>query len=435
MRYLYIDQFRGFSDTIIPLKKVNFLVGENSTGKSSILSLIDLIHDFQFWFQQEFNNENYQLGGFRDIISASSKTKKKFTIGVLQREGECSQSNHQGHCSIITYKERSGIPYACKYSYVEHGYLIHLLNNKTGYSYKIEKVEDVVGSQIIDKDTFEKIIIQHHTPGKGFKVLNAGLSIPESGFLVHLPVVIETLIQKTRKKESSSMSFRIPSGGHNTTWFAPIRTKPRSTYDGYLRGYSSDGEHTPYLLKKRLSNKERAEKFSQSLTKIGKEGGLFESIEIKKYGREESSPFEVRVMLGDCSFKINSVGYGVSQALPIIVELLSATPEEIFLIQQPEVHLHPKAQAAFGELFSEVVSENNASIFVETHSDYTIDRYRIKHREREVPPESQILFFERIDGFNKVTSIPINSDGSISETQPDSYRDFFLKEEMEILGL
>ena len=42
------------------------------------------------------------------------------------------------------------------------------------------------------------------------------------------------------------------------------------------------------------------------------------------------------------------VGYGVSQALPVLTELLREDCSPVFLLQQPEVHLHPSAQAALG---------------------------------------------------------------------------------------
>lgn len=434
MKYLYLDEFRGFSDTIIPLRKVNFLVGENSTGKSSILSLLNLIHDFNFWVQQEFNNDLNQFGGFKDIVSASSKAKTHFRIGILSKEGECTPESGEGSCTIITFKSKEGIPDAFRYTYVEDGKLIHIQNNSNGYTYKIDDLHNVCGTTNISLPVFEKLVSLHKKPSPGFKKLKLPMGVPRSAFLIHIPSLIKALFLKKKKNDENPLAFRLPVIGQ-PTWIAPIRTKPKRTYDGYQKNYSAEGEHTPYVLKKRLANKEQAISFKDSLAKFGKEGGLFDSIKIKKYGNEESSPFEVQVILGENSFRISSVGYGVSQALPIIVELLSGHKNGIFLIQQPEVHLHPRAQAAFGELFSTVTTDSNIEIFVETHSDYTIDRFRIKHREKENPPESQILFFERSDGRNKVTSIEIKKDGSISDQQPDSYRSFFLKEEMQILGL
>lgn len=41
MKYLYMDNFRGFQDTLLPLKDVNFFVGENSSGKKHRRLLCD----------------------------------------------------------------------------------------------------------------------------------------------------------------------------------------------------------------------------------------------------------------------------------------------------------------------------------------------------------------------------------------------------------
>ena len=71
--YLYVDNYRGFTDTYIQIDDVNFFVGENSTGKTSILSLINLLSKFRFWTSQEFNIDDVQLGTFKDIVSVKSK--------------------------------------------------------------------------------------------------------------------------------------------------------------------------------------------------------------------------------------------------------------------------------------------------------------------------------------------------------------------------
>ena len=77
MRFLYLDNFRGFSNTVIPLKPVNFLVGENSTGKTSLLALLNLLSSSSFWLSQDFNSADYEFGGFKDILS------KPYEIGRL----------------------------------------------------------------------------------------------------------------------------------------------------------------------------------------------------------------------------------------------------------------------------------------------------------------------------------------------------------------
>ncbi|MDM8526525.1 AAA family ATPase, partial [Desulfococcaceae bacterium HSG8] len=83
MKYLFIDNFRGFSKTYIPIKDVNFFVGENSTGKTSVLTLLKLISSPSFWRDQSFNNDDISFTDFKDIVSINSPDKSFFHIGMI----------------------------------------------------------------------------------------------------------------------------------------------------------------------------------------------------------------------------------------------------------------------------------------------------------------------------------------------------------------
>ena len=108
--------------------------------------------------------------------------------------------------------------------------------------------------------------------------------------------------------------------------------------------------------------------------------------------------------------------------------------EKPILLQQPEVHLHPKAQAALGSLFIDLVSKNNKTIFVETHSDYLIDRIRTDIANKKIDPSIvSILYFERPQSRSKVYEIRLDENGNIKNA-PSSYRRFFLDEEHALLA-
>jgi len=89
MKYLFLDNFRGFSNSIIPLKQVNFLVGENSTGKSSFLKLVNLFSQDNFrQFPERSIQEYADLGSFNDIVSAWSTDRSYFIIGLMTCDDE-----------------------------------------------------------------------------------------------------------------------------------------------------------------------------------------------------------------------------------------------------------------------------------------------------------------------------------------------------------
>ena len=87
----------------------------------------------------------------------------------------------------------------------------------------------------------------------------------------------------------------------------------------------------------------------------------------------------------------------------------------MFLLQQPEVHLHPSAQAALGSLFC-ATAASGRQIFVETHSEYILDRIRMDVRDRRTdltPEDVSVLFFEREDLNVRIHSLRFDDLGNV----------------------
>jgi predicted ATPase len=163
---------------------------------------------------------------------------------------------------------------------------------------------------------------------------------------------------------------------------------------------------------------------------------LFSSVEIRRVGRKESDPFQVQVNVSGQAFNLVDVGYGVSQVLPIIVDVLRGPVRSTFLLQQPEVHLHPRAQAALGSFLASLVSLQKKRLVVETHSDYLVDRVRMDVRDGRVlkPEQVLILYFERHPGHVEIQPIELDEHGNLREV-PEGYRSFFLEEDRRLLGI
>lgn len=92
------------------------------------------------------------------------------------------------------------------------------------------------------------------------------------------------------------------------------------------------------------------------------------------------------------------VGFGVSQLLPLVVQLLVAR-DQIVCIEQPEIHLHPRLQSEFAELLIESTSaEGRANqVVVETHSEHLMLRLQRKIRAGEIAPADVSVLYVDID--------------------------------------
>lgn len=427
MEYLYADNFRGFTNALLPIRDINFFVGENSTGKTSMLSLLKLLKSVDFLSNQDFNAEDVALGNYRDIVSVNAADKSYFHVGLIDKDND-----NRFNGFLMTFREEEGIPFLYKYTYRSEGEQTEFIFFENVVKYRPKKLSEAKNMMMPMGEIFREWVEEHKTtmaPYKGYKQFNRR----EFGD-VPLPLLAFILSRESRR--------RIPPVPKPIVWFAPIRTRPQRTYDEYSLKFSAEGEHTPYLIKKILSftTSKQAEmkKFCDSIEAFGRESGLFKSIEVKEYdSKSKTSPFELDIRLnGEEPLNIKNVGYGVSQALPIIIELLTKPKNSCFAIQQPEIHIHPKAQAALGDILFTLALSENKKFIIETHSDFIIDRLRTVYREskNDNKPSAQIVFFERDTKGNNMHCIEISAGGELPETVPKAFREFFIREQMRLLG-
>ncbi len=223
---------------------------------------------------------------------------------------------------------------------------------------------------------------------------------------------------------------------------APIRSSPLRTYDPVRPVQDPQGISIPSFLADMHARKpDEWQKMKGDLEEFGRTSGLFDEIFIRRFGRYEFEPFQVEVRKWGKRRKgakrnLIDVGYGVSQALPLLVDLLEPDGGSLFLVQQPEVHLHPSAQAALASLFC-TIAASGRQLIVETHSEYVIDRVRMDIRDRTTklrPDEVSVLFFERTDLDVHVHSLRFDEQGNLLDA-PDGYGRFFMEETRRSIGL
>lgn len=219
--------------------------------------------------------------------------------------------------------------------------------------------------------------------------------------------------------------------GSRPTAMSPVRTRPKRTYDPRTPAFSPEGQHTPMILPQVL---EASGTEQESLVSFGNNSGLFTDLRVKRFGNEGGLPFQIQAEMRGHLRNIIDVGYGVSQSLPIVMGTMNTPHNATVLIQQPEVHLHPKAQAEMGTFFVEQMQQRSAPIIVETHSDYMIDRVRLMIRRGRIQKDDvKILYFSPKETDVDIIPIGLRDDGSIIEP-PEDYRKFFLDEQYEFFS-
>ena len=121
-----------------------------------------------------------------------------------------------------------------------------------------------------------------------------------------------------------------------------------------------------------------------------------DGLQVRALGR--SARYELLVQHRGTLVNLKDVGVGVSQVLPVIVAALFAQPGHIVIVEEPESHLHPLAQAKLAELFANISAERGVQFIIETHSEHLFRRMQTLIARQEVKPKDAAMYFVERDG-------------------------------------
>lgn len=167
------------------------------------------------------------------------------------------------------------------------------------------------------------------------------------------------------------------------------------------------------------------EDFSSNLERWLKFFRIAHGVEPLDRGRDRPT---IGVVIDDAGNKVDlrSVGQGLSQVLPVLMQCLLAPPDgSIVLIEQPELHLHPRLESQLADFFLACIRAGR-QILIETHSEHLINhlRLRIAQDESDATRDAvQILFAEQHDGSTVFRSGEVDTYGGLTNDWPEEFLD------------
>ncbi len=449
MNRVTLENFRCFRvKQTVQLAPLTLLVGENSTGKTSFMALLRALWDAGYRHAiPDFKEAPYDLGSFDEIAhyrGGRAGRAPEFRAGfdavlnLVGRRKKVAKTNGRSHHFEVTFSRRGTAPVPTRLLFRQEDVAI-MMHVADGMSREI-RIRTGRGEWLWEVPKYISTRFGEDLGRMSRFVLVPG--VVEDRDIMPVGDAPKLAADDRRRLEELFLELDIFFFSQRPFASAPVRSKPRRTYDPSRPARDPEGETIPmYLSTAFFEDKRSWGALKEALERFGRDAGLFDEISVKQLGKKGSDPFQMHVRKFGRRAKgplrnLIDVGYGVSQVLPVITELFRDEKTPMFLLQQPEVHLHPSAQAALGSLFCRI-ADSRRQLVVETHSDHLLDRVRMDVRDgttKLTPEDVSILFFERGDLDVRIHSLRLDEEGNILDAPP-SYRRFFMEETQRSLRL
>ena len=447
MEEITFENYRCFgARRTAKLAPLTLLVGPNSTGKTSFMALLRAMLDVAIREEvPDFREAAFDMGSFEDVVHRGRSNNEP--MDFFEAEVSFNPQRRPGSGLIrfsSRFESRAAAPFPIRrvITAKDSSFEAETLSNgglKVRFVGSGGVLEQPVDAFRFLSDDTELVPFQSLINRVIFGLTrDRERDWPDPQTASALGQFRLNVLHRLQPRQRSRIGEAYFAGG-------PVRSKPVRTYDLIRPARDPEGEYVPtYLATLYRKGGSDWESLRSKLEQFGRASGLFGDITVDPMRGNEGSPFQINVKEYDgpgsgserAYRNLTDVGYGVSQVLPILIELFRLDAPDTFLLQQPEVHLHPSAQAALGSLFCDIAAEGH-QLVVETHSDYLIDRIRMDVRDKTTKlgaGDVSILYFEPGELDVNIHSVTIDQLGNVLNT-PVSYGEFFMRETNRSIGI
>lgn len=216
-------------------------------------------------------------------------------------------------------------------------------------------------------------------------------------------------------------------------YLGPLRDDPRRDYlwarsrptDVGLRGEKAIDAilaATEAKERRNLAHKAKLMPFQQMVAHWLKHMGLIESFGVEEIAKG-SNRWQAKVVTrpGSSEVLLPDVGFGVSQVLPVVTLLLYVPEGSTVILEQPEIHLHPLAQAGLADVIIHAATHRRVQVVLESHSEHLLLRLQRRIAEEVVPSNGVALYFcDASAGSARLSPLGVDLLGRI-ENWPDRF--------------
>jgi predicted ATPase len=428
---LRFTNFKSWAEANLPCGSITGVFGTNSSGKTSLIQFLLLMKQTKDATDRaislELNGDFVQLGTIRDAIHQHDETKTiTWSLG-FRLASELALSDPSQKKTSVVAKGRN-LTLRSEIAVQQRAPLARQL------SYRLGDMRFSLAPRSSDVSQFELKASPVKDANSDFNFLRTkgrpwqlpgpikSYAFPDqartyfqnAGFLADLEAAYEGELDKI-------------------FYLGPLREFPKRDYlwarsrptDVGQRGEKAIDAILAATEAKEMRNikpKTRLKPFQEMIAYWLREMGLIESFRVVEIA-PDSTRWQalVRTRSGASEVLLTDVGFGVSQVLPVVT-LLQYVPEgSTVILEQPEIHLHPLAQAGLADVLIQAATHRHVQVILESHSEHLLLRLQRRIAEETVPADAVKLYFcDAPKGVSTLTQLDLDLFGNI-RNWPDKF--------------
>lgn len=434
-----IYNFKSIGSVVdFEIKPFTIISGTNSSGKSSFLQLLLLLKQTieidSTKYQLYLNGDLFQIKNYLDIIKDRNKDNK-LKVALKFDKKELARFKNSPEISVF----ESFDDYVCKIEL-----LFGDINNKASvheFSINFTLPEGEKREQFIKFFNNENgVSIKTNTGVFGDKLFfSSNIKITHINYSSIYPSNYEYINeditgQRINQKEVpriDGIKDLINDFFKNLSYIGPLREQPKDEYSlkGENNYVGTKGENIAEVLENHSNDPIeycQITNYNESIKYSRVKSTLIEAVNYwvcdifnlsnNIYATRNDDAYSI-ILVNKAGIKttIKHVGFGISQILPIIVEGLRIPIGSTLILEQPEIHLHPKIQSILFDFLNSLVYQGK-SVLIETHSDHLITRMRRRIAEDEsntLINKINLTFIESLDSEILFRNIDLDDFGAI----------------------
>lgn len=393
-RQIRLGNFKRFQQGNLDLRRLNIFVGPNNSGKSSALAALRLICQTIDSYDDQvpllLKGPFGDFGTFRDLVYRNHRGRPlelAFEVEVPNLKSVTGAA--EAPPSIVSfdvvfkYRQEEREIYAQSIVVrVDGAHFISLKYSKDGRRHNVEKLGHMDVPSSLKNAVSREFRVRHFVPVPVAGRLGM-FSDRERNSLYHQFVEEFNNSQSAEvMRQLARLTSRLSNLVSKTDYLGPLRTAPERTY--LFSGERSKrigvgGENMTSILATKDPRRSKEKEEDGVASSLGVKINMW----LQKAQMAHSASvagisdrhFEIRVKnyFTREDQNIADVGYGHSQVIPFLAGGYALGSGSVYIAEQPELHLHPKAQSELGDYLLELY-EARTQVLIETHSEHLILR-------------------------------------------------------------